>query len=93
VNADLTRSVAPEGGVNHGIYQVAFDAPGSPCPRVTIATGWFRVCQLDTLTIFDIPGGSCTVADRVDVPSAIFVETRDAAGVPTDLPFTLHVSR
>jgi hypothetical protein len=90
VNRDLTRKVPPsEGGLPHGAYQVAFLAP---CPNVQIANGWFRICQIDTLTIGTV-NGYCTVADRAGVPSAVWVETFNVQGVPTDLPFTLSVSR
>jgi hypothetical protein len=85
VNANLTGKA----DLPRGAYQVAFLAP---CPNVQIANGWFRVCQIDTLTIGTV-NGYCTVADRFNVPSAVWVETFNAAGVPTDLPFTLSVSR
>jgi hypothetical protein len=90
VNGALTFRLTPAmGGLLHGSYQVAFLAP---CPNVQIANGWFRICQIDTLTTGTV-NGYCTVADRFGVPSAVFVETFNAAGVPTDLPFTLSVSR
>jgi hypothetical protein len=82
VNPALTTRIST------GTYQVAFTAP---CPNVQIANGWFRVCQADTLTT--LPARSCTVADRFNVPSAIWVQFFNAAGVLTDTPFTLHVSR
>jgi hypothetical protein len=90
VNGALTGRVLPaQGGLAAGAYQVAFNAP---CPNVQIANGWFRVCQIDTLTIGTVRG-YCTVADRFGVPSAVWVETFNSAGVPTNLPFTLSVSR
>jgi hypothetical protein len=90
VNAALTSKVLPgAGGLLHGAYQVAFLAP---CPNVQIANGWFRICQIDTLTTGTV-NGYCTVADRFGVNSAVWVETFNAQGVPTDLPFTLSVSR
>jgi len=92
VNADLTGKTigALDGtGLPRGAYQVAFLAP---CSNVQIANGWFRICQIDTLTTGTV-NGYCTVADRFNVPSAVWVETFNAEGVPTDLPFTLSVSR
>jgi hypothetical protein len=90
VNGALTGRVLPaQGGLAAGSYQVSFNAP---CANVQIANGWFRICQIDTLTIGTI-GGYCTVADRYGVPSAVWVETFNAAGTPTNLPFTLSVSR
>jgi len=89
VNGALTFRLPPPAGNLHGSYQVAFLAP---CPNVQIANGWFRICQIDTLTT-GFANGYCTVADRAGVPSAVFVQTFNAAGVPADLPFTLSVSR
>lgn len=90
VNGALTGRVLPaQGGLAAGAYQVAFD---TPCPDVQIANGWFRTCQIDTLTVGTV-AGYCTVADRSGVPSAVWVETFNTAGVPTNLPFTLSVSR
>jgi hypothetical protein len=90
VNGAQTGRVLPaDGGLAAGTYQVAFN---NPCPNVQIANGWFRVCQIDTLTIGTV-AGYCTVADRAGVPSAVWVETFNTAGVPTNLPFTLSVSR
>jgi hypothetical protein len=90
VNGAQTGRVLPAaGGLAAGAYQVAFNAP---CSNVQIANGWFRICQIDTLTTGTI-GGYCTVADRYGVPSAVWVETFNAAGAPTNLPFTLSVSR
>lgn len=83
VNGPLT------GQLSTGTYQVAFNAP---CPNVQLANGWFRVCQIDTLTTGEATG-YCTVADRAGVPSGIFVATFNSAGAPTNLPFTLSVSR
>ena len=73
-----------------GTYQVAFT---DPCPVVTIASGWFRIAQPDTLTTGTLPARSCTTADRGGVPSAVWVRCFNASGAPTDTPFTLHVSR
>src|SRR5262249_54309 len=78
VNGALTFRILPF----QGAYQVAFLAP---CPNVQIANGWFRICQIDTLTTGSA-NGYCTVADRVGVPSAVFVQTFNAAGVPTNQP-------
>jgi hypothetical protein len=90
VDAALTGKIPqPPPGILLGRYQVAFLAP---CSNVQIANGWFRICQIDTLTT-GTAFGYCTVADRAFVPSAVWVETFNAQGVPTDLPFTLSVSR
>jgi hypothetical protein len=77
-----------------GTYQVLFDtASPSPCPNVTIATGWFRVCQPDTLTAGTLPARSCTVADRSGSPNGVFVQTFSNSGALVDTPFTLQLSR
>lgn len=77
-----------------GTYQVLFDtASPSPCPNVTIATGWFRVCQPDTLGAGTLPARSCTVADRSGSPNGIFVQTFTSSGALVDTPFTLQLSR
>ena len=92
VNANLTGKTVgglDGSGLPRGAYQVAFLPP---CGNVQIANGWFRICQIDTLTTGTV-NGYCTVADRFNVPSAVWVETFNAEGVPTDLPFTLSVSR
>jgi hypothetical protein len=100
VNAAQTgRVLAGSGGCgttpgNAGCYQVSFNTAGSPCASATIAAGWFRICQIDTLT-FGTLTGFCTVADRAPPgpPGAIWVETFSGSGVSTALPFTLSVSR
>jgi hypothetical protein len=105
VNASQTgRVLASSGGcgttpANAGCYQVSFNTAGSPCPHATIAAGWFRVCQIDTLA-FGTLSGFCTVADRAPPgpAGAIWVETFSNSGpggsiVSTALPFTLSVSR
>lgn len=94
-NATLTGRVLPtDGGLAAGTYQVSFNTPGSPCPVDHIAAGWFRHCQIDTLTIGTVTG-YCTTADRArpGPDGAIWVETFNAAGKPTNLPFILSVSR
>ena len=56
VNAALTGKTigALDGtGLPRGAYQVAFLAP---CSNVQIANGWFRICQIDTLTIGTVNG-------------------------------------
>ena len=77
-----------------GTYQVGFltTAP-SPCPVVTIASGWFRVCQPDTLGTGTLAARSCTVADRSGTPSAVWVQTFSSTGALVDTPFTLQLSR
>jgi hypothetical protein len=105
VNASQTgRVLASSGGcgttpANAGCYQVSFATPGSPCASATIAAGWFRICQIDTLG-FGTLTGFCTVADRAPPgpAGAIWVETFSNSGpggsiAPTALPFTLSVSR
>ena len=84
VNDPLTSKLST------GTYQVAFNAP---CPNVQIANGWFRIAQPDTLGTGTLPARSCIVADRAGVPSAVWVQCFNNAGVVTDTPFTLHVSR
>jgi hypothetical protein len=76
--------------ITTGTYQIGFNAP---CPNVQIANGWFRIVQPDTLGTGTLPARSCIVADRFGVPSAIWVQCFNNAGVLTDTPFTLHVSR
>ncbi|WBB56882.1 hypothetical protein [Verrucosispora sp. WMMD573] len=39
------------------------------------------------------PAGEISVARRLLTPSAVFIQTRDSAGVPADLPFYLLVHR
>jgi hypothetical protein len=73
-----------------GRYQVGFKAP---CPNVQIANGWFRLVQPDTLTGGVLGARYCTVADRDGVPSALFIECFNAAGVDTNTSFTVSVSR
>ncbi len=105
VNASQTgRVLASSGGcgstpTNAGCYQVSFNTTDSPCASAKIAAGWFRVCQIDTLT-FGTLTGFCTVADRAPPgpAGAIWVETFSNSGpggsiVSTALPFTLSVSR
>ncbi|MEU4471208.1 hypothetical protein [Micromonospora sp. NPDC023888] len=36
------------------------------------------------------PGGEAAVAPRLGTPNGVFIQTRNSAGVPTDLGFTLH---
>jgi hypothetical protein len=94
-NATLTGRVLPaQGGLAAGTYQVSFNTTGSPCPVANIAAGWFRHCQVDTLTIGTV-AGYCTTADRAapGPTGAIWVETFNIAGTPTNLPFILSVSR
>jgi hypothetical protein len=104
VNASQTgRVLASSGGcgttpTNAGCYQVSFGL-GSPCASAPIAAGFFRICQIDTLT-FGTLTGFCTVADRAPPgpAGAIWVETFSNSGpggsiVSTALPFTLSVSR
>lgn len=94
-NATLTTRVLPaQGGLAAGTYQVSFNTPGSPCPVDLLAAGWFRHCQIDTLTVGTVTG-YCTAADRAapGPVGAIWVETFNAAGTPTNLPFILSVSR
>jgi len=80
--------------ISTGTYQVLFDtASPSPCPNVTIATGWFRVCQPDTLTSGTLPARSCTVADRAGSSNGVWVQTFSNTGALVDTPFTLQLSR
>jgi hypothetical protein len=60
---------------------------------VQIANGWFRVIQPDTLTIGSLPARSCVVADRLGVPSALFIQCFNNTGVLVDTSFTVSVSR
>jgi hypothetical protein len=73
-----------------GTYVVAF-AP--PCSNIQIANGWFRLVQRDTLTTGTLPAGSCIVADRGDVPSALFIQCYDQRGNLSNTSFTVSVSR
>jgi hypothetical protein len=73
-----------------GTYVVAFTPP---CSNIQIANGWFRLVQRDTLTTGTLPAGSCTVADRGDVPSALFIQCYDQRGNLSNTSFTVSVSR
>jgi hypothetical protein len=84
VNAAQTSNLSP------GTYQVAFKAP---CSDVRIAGGWFRIAQPDTLTWGTMPTRTCTIADRANNVSAIWVQCFDGTGRLTNTSFTLHVSR
>jgi hypothetical protein len=83
---DATRTFK----VGTGDYQVAFKGP---CGNVQIQNGWFRVVQRDTLTTGVLPDGTCIVADRAGVPSAVFIRCFNTAGVQANTSFTVSVSR
>jgi hypothetical protein len=82
--------------VGVGAYQVAFNdvcGKGPVAAGIMIKGGWFRFVQPDTLTIGNLPMRSCTTADRVGVPTAVFVQCYDANGAPADTSFTIAVMR
>jgi len=90
VNAAQTQRLST------GTYQVMFNTSGdAPCGDVRISTGWYRVCQPDTLTIGTLPARSCIVADRCcqSTNAGVWVQIYDANGILVDTPFTLSVSR
>jgi hypothetical protein len=72
--------------LNTGRYQVGFKAP---CRNVQIANGGFRLVQLGG----ELRARCCYVANRAGVPSALFIECFNAAGVDADTSFTVSVSR
>jgi hypothetical protein len=82
-----------------GTYQVVFNTSAvsadAPCSDVRIATGWYRVCQPDTLTIGSLSARSCIVADRCCLANnaGIWIQIFDANGALVDTPFTLSASR
>jgi|ERR1700732_866969 len=84
-----TTFKGPE-GVPNGTYQVGFK---TPCGNVQIANGWFRVVQPDTLTIGTLPPRYCYVADRFQVPNALWIQCFNSGGVLKDTSFTVSVSR
>jgi hypothetical protein len=76
-----------------GIYQVNF------FDNVQATNGWSRWVQPDTLTIGST-NAYCTTADRVGVPTAIFVQCQAPGGpgsqgqsAPVDTSFFLFVAR
>jgi len=73
-----------------GTYRVGFTAP---CGNVQAVNGWFRIAQPDTLTTGSTGPRYCTLADRVGLPNAIFVQCFNQAGVATDTSFTLSAIR
>ncbi len=73
-----------------GLYQVAFDGP---CSDVRSLNGWFRWVQPDDLSNGAVGPRYCTVADRLNFFSAVFVECFNQAGVLTDTSFTITLSR
>lgn len=73
-----------------GRYQVGFKGP---CANVQIANGWFRLVQPDTLAGGVLGARYCNVANRDGVPSALFIECFNNAGIDTDTSFTVSVSR
>jgi len=71
-----------------GQYQVGFNTGA-----ITANNGWSRWTQVDTLSTGSILDVHCTTADRLGVPTAVFVYCANAAGVPTDTSFFLFVAR
>jgi hypothetical protein len=72
-----------------GQYQVSFLGI---CDRAEADKGWSRWVQVDTLTI-GTSAGSCTTADRVGVPAAVWVDCRDSVGNQADLSFFLFLAK
>jgi len=90
---NVSRLLAPQAltqRLAQGNYQVSFDAP---CQDVRSSQGWMRFVQVDTLTVGNWPSVTCTVADRLNMPSAVFVACFNSYGQFTDAPFTLMVTR
>lgn len=71
-----------------GIYQVAFNNINP-----TANNGFSRWVQVDTLSTGSITNVSCSTADRAGVPTAVWVECYNGAGVATDTSFFLFVAR
>ena len=83
-NGTKARGVGTVIKYGTGQYQVQYG--------FTVSTGVFvaTIGRADTCCI--PPGGEVSVAPRLSTPNAVFVQTRNSAGTPTDLGFHLVVA-
>ncbi|MET8230458.1 hypothetical protein ABZS77_07245 [Micromonospora sp. NPDC005298] len=85
VNSNGTKARGTGTVIKYGVgqYEVQFG--------FTVTTGVYvaTVGRADACCI--PPGGEVSVAPRLSTPNAVFVQTRNSAGTPTDLGFHLVV--
>ncbi|MEU7917196.1 hypothetical protein [Micromonospora zamorensis] len=83
VNANGTKARGTGTVIKYGVgqYEVQFG--------YTVSAGAFlaTISRSDACCI--PPGGEVSVAPRLSTPNAVFVQTRNSAGTPADLGFTL----
>ncbi|MGC5306872.1 hypothetical protein [Micromonospora zamorensis] len=83
VNANGTKARGTGTVLKYGVgqYEVQFG--------YTVSAGAFlaTISRSDACCI--PPGGEVSVAPRLSTPNAVFVQTRNSAGTPADLGFTL----
>lgn len=83
VNANGTKARGTGTVIKYGVgqYEVQFG--------YTVSSGAFlaTISRSDACCI--PPGGEVSVAPRLSTPNAVFVQTRNSAGTPADLGFTL----
>ncbi|MBM0235512.1 hypothetical protein JNW91_29305 [Micromonospora sp. STR1_7] len=83
VNANGTRARGTGTVIKYGVgeYEVQFG--------YNVSSGAFlaTISRSDACCI--PPGGEVSVAPRLSTPNAVFIQTRNSAGTPADLGFTL----
>ncbi|WP_410813124.1 hypothetical protein [Micromonospora sp. 067-2] len=83
VNANGTKARGTGTVIKYGVgqYEVQFS--------YTVSTGAYLATISRSESQFIPPPGEVSVAPRLNTPNAVFIQTRNSAGTPADLGFTL----
>ncbi|MBX7268536.1 hypothetical protein KIF24_22645 [Micromonospora sp. Llam7] len=87
VNANGTKARGDGVVIKYGVGQYEVQFGSSVATGVYVAT----IGRADSCCV--PPAGEVSVAPRLLTPNGVFIQTRNSAGVPADLPFHLLVQR